>query len=87
MKGNFFIFLTKNFLLIVLFSRKVEKDPAVEPKLADALFRLDEVELESEDFTKATEDLQKYLIIQKASLLPDSRNLMEKNPFFPHFSL
>jgi hypothetical protein len=48
---------------------------------------LDEVELESEDFTKATEDLQKYLKIQKASLLPDSRNLMKKKPFFPHFSL
>jgi hypothetical protein len=73
MKGNFFIFLTKNFLLIVLFSRKVEKDPAVEPKLADVLFRLAEVELEAEDFTKAIEDLQKYLKIQKASLPPDSR--------------
>jgi hypothetical protein len=73
MKGNFFIFFTKNVLLIVLFSRKLEKDPAVEPKLADVLFRLAEVELEAEDFTKAIEDLQKHLKIQKASLPPDSR--------------
>jgi hypothetical protein len=79
MKCNFFIFFTINFLLIiVLFSRKVEKDPAVEPKLADVLFRLAEVELEAEDFTNAIEDLKKYLEIQKASLPPDSR-LKKKN--------
>ncbi|EFX65143.1 hypothetical protein DAPPUDRAFT_333491 [Daphnia pulex] len=61
----------------IIYERKVEKDPAVEPKLADVLFRLAEVELEAEDFTKAIEDLQKYLKIQKASLPPDSRSLSE----------
>jgi hypothetical protein len=75
MKGNFVIFFAKNFLLIVLFSRTIEKDPAVEPKLTDTLFRLAEVELESENFDLAIEDLQKYLKIQKASLPPDSRFL------------
>ncbi|EFX65423.1 hypothetical protein DAPPUDRAFT_65490, partial [Daphnia pulex] len=41
------------------------------------LFRLAEVELESENFDLAIEDLQKYLKIQKASLPPDSRSMSE----------
>lgn len=71
----FFFFLLKAFHLLSIFylSRKAETDPAAKPKLADALIRLAEVAIESENYTSAIEDLQKCLEIQKASFPADSR--------------
>ncbi|KAI9564754.1 hypothetical protein GHT06_008495 [Daphnia sinensis] len=60
-----------------IYQRKAETDPLAKPKLADALIRLAEVAIESENYASAIEDLQKCLDIQKASFPADSRSLAE----------
>lgn len=60
-----------------IYQRKAETDPLAKPKLADALIRLAEVAIESENYASAIEDLQKCLEIQKASFPDDSRSLAE----------
>lgn len=53
--------------------RKAETDPSAKPKLADALIRLAEVAIESENYASAIEDLRKCLEIQSTSFPADSR--------------
>ncbi|XP_057370390.1 histone-binding protein N1/N2-like [Daphnia carinata] len=60
-----------------IYQRKAETDPLAKPKLADALIRLAEVAIESENYASAIEDLQKCLEIQKASFPADSRSVAE----------
>lgn len=60
-----------------IYQRKAETDPSAKPKLADALIRLAEVAIESENYASAIEDLQKCLEIQTASFPADSRSVAE----------
>merc|ERR1712127_77742 len=60
-----------------IYKKQVETNPAAKPKLADALIRLAEVAIESENYTSAIEDLLSCLEIQTSSFPSDSRSLAE----------
>lgn len=60
-----------------IYKRQAETNPAVKPKLADALIRLAEVAIESENYNSAIEDLLACLEIQNSSFPSDSRSLAE----------
>jgi len=59
--------------LLFVCIRRAQTDETFKPKLADALIRLAEVAIESENYSSAIEDLQKCLEIQLASFPSDSR--------------